>query len=83
VHSLKRGGAEALEAVAHSHENSNVVGKMVGDINLPEGSFITAIVSNQGEIKTVHRTTFIEEDDHVVVFIDNRDTITEIETIFE
>ena len=83
VHSLKRGGAEALEAIAHSHEHSNVVGKMVGDINLPEGSFITAIVSSQGEIKTVHHTTFIEEDDHVVVFIDNRDTITEIETIFE
>ena len=83
VHSLKRGGAEALEAVAHGHENSNVVGKMVGDITLPEGSFITAIVSNQGEIKTVHHTTFIEADDHVVVFIDNRDTITEIETIFE
>ena len=83
VHSLKRGGAEALEAIAHGHKNSNVVGKMVGDINLPEGSFITAIVSSQGEIKTVHHTTFIEEDDHVVVFIDNRDTITEIETIFE
>jgi len=83
VHSLKRGGAEALEAVAHSHENSSVVGKMVGDINLPEGSFITAIVSSQGEIKTVHHTTFVEADDHVVVFIDNRDTITEIETIFE
>lgn len=83
VHSLKRGGAEALEAIAHSHENSNVVGKMVGDINLPEGSFITAIVSSQGEIKTVHHTTIVEEDDHVVVFIDNRDTITEIETIFE
>ena len=83
VHSLKRGGAEALEAVAHSHENSKVVGKMVGDIALPEGSFITAIVSNEGEIKTVHHTTFVEADDHVVVFIDNRDTITEIETIFE
>ena len=83
VHSLKRGGAEALEAIAHSHENSNVVGKMVGDIKLPEGSFITAIVSSQGEIKTVHHTTIVEEDDHVVVFIDNRDTITEIETIFE
>ena len=83
VHSLKRGGAEALEAVAHSHENSKVVGKMVGDIALPEGSFITAIVSNEGEIKAVHHTTFVEADDHVVVFIDNRDTITEIETIFE
>jgi len=83
VHSLKRGGAEALEAIAHDHENSRVVGKMVGDIDLPEGASITAIVSNEGDIKTVHHSTFVEADDHVVVFIDNRDTITEIETIFE
>lgn len=83
VHSLKRGNAEALEAVAHTHEDSQVVGKRIEEIELPEGAFITAIVSNEGEIKTVHHTTVIESDDHVVVFINNRDTITEIETIFD
>ena len=83
VHSLKRGNAEALEAVAHTHEDSQVVGKSIEEIELPEGAFITAIVSNEGEIKTVHHTTVIESDDHVVVFINNRDTITEIETIFD
>ncbi len=83
VHSLKRGNAEALEAVAHTHKDSQVVGKSVEEIELPEGAFITAIVSNEGEIKTVHHTTVVEPDDHVVVFIDNRDTITEIETIFD
>ena len=82
VHKLKRGNAEALEAVAHDHEESNAVGKTVEEINLPEGSFITGIVSHQGEIKAVHGDTMIEADDHVVVFIDNRDTIGEIETIF-
>ena len=82
VHKLKRGNAEALEAVAHDHEESNAVGKTVEEINLPEGSFITGIVSHQGEIKAVHGNTMIEADDHVVVFIDNRDTIGEIETIF-
>ena len=83
VHSLKRGNAEALEAVAHRHDASQVVGKSVEDIVLPLGAFITAIVSNSGEIKAVHHTTVIDPDDHVVVFIDNRDTITEIETIFD
>jgi len=83
VHSLKRGNAEALEAVAHPHGGSQVVGKSVEEIKLPEGAFITAVVSNEGEIKTVHHTTVIEPDDHVVVFIDNRDTITEIEIIFD
>ena len=82
VHKLKRGDAEALEAVAHAHDQSNAVGKKVEEINLPEGSFITAIVSHEGEIKAVHRSTLIDADDHVVVFIDNRDTIGEIETIF-
>ena len=83
VHSLKRGNAEALEAVAHPHEASQVVGKRIEDISLPDGAYITAVVSNEGQIKTVHHTTVIAPDDHVVVFIDNRDTITEIETIFE
>ena len=82
VHKLKRGNAEALEAVAHDHEESNAVGEKVEDIDLPEGSFITGIVSHQGEIKAVHGSTMIDADDHVVVFIDNRDTIGEIETIF-
>ena len=82
IRDRKRGNAEALEAVAHDHEESNAVGKTVEEINLPEGSFITGIVSHQGEIKAVHGNTMIEADDHVVVFIDNRDTIGEIETIF-
>ena len=82
VHSLKRGDAEALEAIAHDHDESNAVGKKVEEIDLPEGSFITAIVSHVGEIKAVHKTTVIEPDDHVVVFIDNRDTIGDIEIIF-
>ena len=82
VHRLKRGNAEELEAVAHDHEDSNAVGKKVEDIVLPEAAFITAIVSHQGEIKAVHGSTMIDADDHVVVFIDNRDTIGEIETIF-
>ena len=82
VHSLKRGDAEALEAIAHDHDESNAVGKKVEEIDLPEGSFITAIVSHAGEIKAVHKSTIIEPDDHVVVFIDNRDTIGDIETIF-
>ena len=82
VHSLKRGDAEALEAIAHDHDESNAVGKKVEEIDLPEGAFITAIVSHAGEIKAVHKTTVIEPDDHVVVFIDNRDTIGDIEIIF-
>jgi len=72
-----------LEAIAHDSENSKVVGKSVEDIVLPEGSFITAVVSSEGEIRAVHHTTIIQPDDHVIVFISNREAVAEIETLFE
>jgi len=83
VHTLKRGNAEALEAIAHDHENSKVVGKPIEEIILPNGSYITAVVSSQGEIRAVHHTTVIQPDDHVIVFISNREAVAEIETLFE
>ncbi len=39
VYSLRRGAAEAIEAIAHGDENtSKVVGKQIGDIKLPPGT---------------------------------------------
>src|SRR3989441_11216994 len=48
VHALKRGAAEALEAIVHGDERSSrVVGKMVGQIPLPEGASIGAVVRGE------------------------------------
>lgn len=45
VHSLRRGAAEALELVAHGDASSSrVVGRKIGDIQLPRGTTIGAIV---------------------------------------
>jgi trk system potassium uptake protein TrkA len=45
VHSLRRGAAEALEAVAHGDsKSSKVVGRRVDEIDLPRGATIGAIV---------------------------------------
>jgi trk system potassium uptake protein TrkA len=45
VHSLRRGAAEALEAVAHGDpKSSKVVGKRIDEIDLPRGATIGAIV---------------------------------------
>jgi trk system potassium uptake protein TrkA len=60
-----------------------VVGKPIEEIILPSGSYITAVVSSQGEIRAVHHTTVIQPDDHVIVFISNREAVAEIETLFE
>ena len=38
VHSLRRGAAEAMEAIAHGDEQSSkVVGRTVGEVDLPQG----------------------------------------------
>ena len=81
VHSLKRGNAEALEAIAHKNM-SQVVGKTVEEIKLPKGAFITAVLSSSGDLKTLHHSTVIEPDDHVIVFITDREKIADVEKLF-
>ena len=45
VHSLRRGAAEALEAIAHGDaKSSKVVGRRIEQIDLPRGATIGAIV---------------------------------------
>jgi trk system potassium uptake protein TrkA len=82
VHSLRRGNAEALEAIAHAHAGSKVVGKMLDEIKLPKGAFITAVLSSSGALKTLHHSTIIEPDDHVIVFITDRERIADVENLF-
>ena len=57
VHSLRRGAAEALEAVVHgTDKTSRVVGKRVGDIPLPDGAAIGAVVRGDAVMIAHHDT---------------------------
>ena len=83
VHSLRRGRAEAIEAIAHGDANSSkVVGRGVRDIPFPEDTGIGAIVRN-GEVIIPDVDTVIESKDHVIIFMDNKQSITEVETLFQ
>merc|ERR1712000_327978 len=65
VHSLRRGAAEAIEAIAHGdHRSSKVVGKRLDEINLPEGTTIGAIVRGE-EVIMASSDVLVESDDHV------------------
>ena len=82
VHSLRRGAAEALEAVAHGDKNSSlVVGRTIRDIKLPPGTTIGAIVRGKHVLIT-HHDTVIEAGDHVILFLINKRYITEVERLF-
>ena len=83
VHSLRRGAAEAMEAIAHGDEaSSKVVGRAIEDIDLPEGTTIGAIVRND-EVLIAHDNTVVEPDDHVILFLVDRKRISEVERLFQ
>jgi trk system potassium uptake protein TrkA len=82
VHSLRRGAAEALEAIVHGDErNSKVVGKKIEDIKLPEGTRIGCIVRGDQVIMAHHDTT-VQADDHVILFIPDRRHVEQVERLF-
>src|SRR6266853_375025 len=82
VHSLKRGAAEALEAIVHGDERSSrVVGKMVGQILLPEGVSIGAVVRGE-EVIMAHHDTLVCADDHVILFLADRRHLEAVERLF-
>jgi trk system potassium uptake protein TrkA len=83
VHSLRRGAAEAIEAIAHGDSTSSkVVGRRVGDIKLPPGTTIGAIV--RGEAVLMGRSeVVVESDDHVILFVMNKRHIADVERLFQ
>ncbi|MCL5975679.1 MAG: Trk system potassium transporter TrkA [Gammaproteobacteria bacterium] len=83
VHSLRRGAAEALEAIAHGDKGSSmVVGRRIDEIDLPPGTSIGAIVRGD-EVIIAHRNTMIEAEDHVILFLTNKRYIKEVERLFQ
>jgi trk system potassium uptake protein TrkA len=83
VHSLRRGVAEAIEAIAHGDSSSSkVVGKRVEEIRLPKGASIAALVRGE-QVIIAHHDTMIESDDHVVMFLMDKSKITEVEKLFQ
>jgi trk system potassium uptake protein len=82
VHSLRRGAAEALEAIVHGDERSSrVVGRMVGEIPLPEGASIGAVVRGDAVIMA-HHDTVVRADDHVILFLADRRHLEAVERLF-
>ena len=83
VHSLRRGAAEAIEAVAHgTAEESRVVGKAIEDIELPPGAAIVTIVRGE-QVIIAHHDTVVESDDHVILFLTDRRKIEYLEKLFQ
>jgi trk system potassium uptake protein TrkA len=83
VHSLRRGSAEAIEAIAHGTEQSSrVVGRRLEQLELPRGTSIIAIVRGE-QVIVAHHDAVIEPDDHVILFMTDRRKIERLEELFQ
>ena len=83
VHSLRRGAAEAIEAIAKESPSGkeSCIGKELGEISLPEGVTIGALIrGNKGKI--AHDHVHLRENDHVIVFLTNKKNLKEVKSIF-
>ncbi len=83
VHALRRGAAEAIEAIAHGDEStSRVVGRRIGELKLPPGTTIAAIVRGD-DVIIAHHDTVIQPEDHVILFLIDKSRINEVERLFQ
>ena len=83
VHSLRRGAAEAIEAIAHGDPaTSQVVGRRIDEISLPPGTTLSALVRGENVI-IAKGSTVIEAEDHVIIFVIDKQRIPEVERLFQ
>lgn len=75
VSSLRRGVAEAIEAVAHGDEStSRVVGRVIDEIKLPPGTIIGAVVRGN-DVMIANDNLRIEQGDHVIMFLTDKNLL--------
>ncbi len=83
VHSLRRGAAEALEAIAHGDEHSSkVVGRTIENIALPLATSIGAIVRDD-KVLIAHHDTIVQAGDHIILLVADKRRVPEVERLFQ
>ena len=80
VHSLRHGAAEALEAVVH--ETSKLAGRPAGQLPLPQGTTLGAVVRGEA-VLIPHDDLTIAPDDHVILFLTDKGHIRAVERLFQ
>ena len=83
VHRLRRGAAEALEAVVHGDaRTSKVVDRRIDQIALPAGTTIGAIVRGK-DVFVARDEEIVRSGDHVILFLVDKSPIRAVERLFQ
>jgi len=82
VHSLRRGAAEAIEAVAvGDRRTSRVIGRALDELDLPPGATLGGIVRGE-QLLIAHHDVVIEPNDHLILFLADRRQLRMVEPLF-
>lgn len=82
VHSLRRGMAEAIEAVAvGDRRTSKVIGRSLDELELPSAATIGGVVRGD-KLLIAHHDVIIEPNDHVIVFLMDKRQLRQVEALF-
>ena len=83
VSSLRRGIAEAIEAIGQGDETtSRVVGRSISEIKLPPATIIGAVVRGE-EVMIANDNIRIEQGDHVIMFLTDKKFVSDVEKLFQ
>ena len=83
VHSLRKGAAEAIEAIAQESKTGkpSSIGKELGEISLPDGVTIGALIRDD-KGKIAHDHVHLRENDHVILFLTDKTAIKQVKETF-
>ena len=76
-------GAEAIEGIVHANEfTSPLFGRPIKDVPLPEGCVIAAIIRH-GELLMPSSSVDLTLNDHLIIFLSDKNKINEVEVLFK
>lgn len=83
VHSLRRGAAEAMEAVVNGDaRNSKVADRRLDEIALPSGVTVGAVIRDE-EVFVARGDIVLKAGDHVILFVVDKRRIRAVERLFQ
>lgn len=82
VHSLRRGMAETIEAVAvGDSRTSRVIGRALEDLELPPSANVVGVIRGE-RLLIAHHDVSVEPDDHLIVFLHDKRELPQLESLF-
>ena len=83
VYRLQHDEAEAIELIIHGDEHtSRVIGRRLGEIDLPPSCLITAVVRDS-KVYITDKDFVLQDKDHVILLLLKRRFIRQVEALFQ